>query len=172
MSELRDRIAWLEGRAGLERAVLPFGAAGGRQDASGNGGRGPPRCPRAGSRRAAAQLWSVTRPDLFAPALVQADSRPVASSMSSATRNPCSPVSKRGCGTRDSAPWSPKSRACRFVGGAGEQGDRDDAFPGCRTAAATRCVTADRSRTRANCRLAAFERGISTTLADTSTRSK
>ncbi|RUV41183.1 damage-inducible protein [Mesorhizobium sp. M1A.T.Ca.IN.004.03.1.1] len=90
ISELRDRIARLEGGNARARTVLPFGVAaidrvlpggglalGGLHEVAGGGNGavdGAAALFAAGiaARTAGKVLWCVTRPDLFAPAIEQA----------------------------------------------------------------------------------------------------
>ncbi|MDX3810189.1 MAG: damage-inducible protein, partial [Bosea sp. (in: a-proteobacteria)] len=95
VSELRARIARLEGRAAHQRAVLPFGlpaidrilpeggllrgalheVAGGGTGAV-NGAAAALFAAGVAARSGGKVLWCVTRPDLFAPALAQAGLAP------------------------------------------------------------------------------------------------
>jgi protein ImuA len=91
ISELRERIARLEGSNARIRTVLPFGVAaidrvlaggglvfGGLHEVAGGGNGAVDGAAAAlfaagiGARTAGKVLWCVTRPDLFAPAIEQA----------------------------------------------------------------------------------------------------
>ncbi|RWK45164.1 MAG: damage-inducible protein, partial [Mesorhizobium sp.] len=91
ISELRERIARLEGGNARERKVLPFGVAaidsvlpggglafGGLHEVAGGGNGAVDGAAAAlfaagiAARTAGKVLWCVTRPDLFAPAIEQA----------------------------------------------------------------------------------------------------
>ena len=91
ISELRDRIARLEGGNARDRTVLPFGVAaidrvlpggglafGGLHEVAGGGNGAVDGAAAAlfaagiAARTAGKVLWCVTRPDLFAPAIEQA----------------------------------------------------------------------------------------------------
>jgi hypothetical protein len=95
ISELRERIARLEGVQARARMVLPFGVAaidgvlpegglalGGLHEVAGAGNGAVDGAAAAlftagiATRTAGKVLWCVTRPDLFAPAIEQADLPP------------------------------------------------------------------------------------------------
>lgn len=95
VSELRARIARLEGRTAHQRTVLPFGVAaidrilpeggllrGALHEVAGGGGGTVDGAAAAlfaagiAARSGGQVLWCVTRPDLFAPALAQAGLAP------------------------------------------------------------------------------------------------
>ena len=87
IEELRERIQRLEGAAGRQRLVLPFGikaidrhlpgsglALGALHEVAGGGNGAAAALFAAGiaARTRGKVLWCITRPDLFAPALAQA----------------------------------------------------------------------------------------------------